>query len=113
MSRPGVFTKKENDMDQQALARIAEMEKALNDCTAATAALREELERMDGLREETIALFRYYGSEDWHRDRERALPPGTPAGVLSEDAAYDAFTGLRDAALQMLTLATDILKNRI
>jgi len=100
-------------MDDEQLARIAAMEKALNDCAAATAALTDQLERMDALRDEMIALFRYYGSADWHRDREADLPPGTPAGVLSEDAAYDAFTELRDAALHMRALAADILDNRI
>ena len=36
-----------------------------------------------------------------------------PAGVLSEDSVYDQITEVRDAAIQMLELATDILKNRI
>ena len=70
-------------MDTSDLARIARMERALNECIAAT------------------------------RDRETALPPGTAAGVLSEDAVYDAITALRDEAFRMLELATDILKNRI
>ena len=100
-------------MDTLDLARIARMERALNECTAATSALDAELERMDALRESMTALFCYYGSEDWYRDREIALPPGTAAGVLSEDAVYDAITALRDTAFHMLELATDILKNRI
>ena len=100
-------------MNETDLARIARMERALSDCTAATSALDAELERMDALRESMTALFCYYGSEDWDRDREASLPPGTAAGVLSEDAVYDAITALRDEAFHMLELATDILKNRI
>ena len=100
-------------MDEKNIERVAAMERALNACTAATQALDAQLARMDALREETIALFRYYGSEDWHRDREAALPPDLPAGVLSEDAAYDAYTALRNTAFHMLELGTDILKNRI
>ena len=100
-------------MERTELARIAGMERALNECRAATQALGVQLDRLDDLRESMTALFRYYGSEDWLRDRDADLPPGTPAGVLSEDAAYDAFTELRDAAFRMLELATDILKNRL
>lgn len=100
-------------MNETDLARIARMERSLSECTAATSALDAELERMDALRESMTALFCYYGSEDWDRDREASLPPGTAAGVLSEDAVYDAITALRDTAFHMLELATDILKNRI
>ena len=93
--------------------RIREMESSLNACTAATADLRAQLDRMEALREAMTRLFAYYGSEAWYEDREGELPPGTPAGVLSEDLVYDQITEIRDAAFQMLELATDILKNRI
>ena len=93
--------------------RITEMEGYLNDCTAATAELTEKLSRMEELREPMIKLFSYYGSEAWYEDRDGELPEGLPAGVLSEDAVYDQITEVRDAAIQMLELATDILKNRI
>ncbi len=100
--------------------RIAAMESCLLECTDATAALSAQLERMEQLREPMIALFRYYGSRDWYQDREdweqidpAERPAGVTAGVLSEDAVYDAITALRDAAFHMLEQATDILKNRI
>ena len=93
--------------------RIREMEGYLNECAAATADLSAQLERTDGLRDQMIRLFSYYGSEEWHQDREGEIPQDLPAGVLSEDAVYDEITALRDAAYRMLELATDILKNRI
>ena len=95
------------------LQRIGEMEKILNDCTAATASLETQLDRMKQLKDPMTRLFAYYGSEQWHEDREGELPEGTPAGVLSEDAVYDEITAIRDAAFRMLELSTDILKNRL
>ena len=95
------------------LQRISEMEGYLNECTAATADLTEQLDRMEALKDHMTSLFGYYGSEDWYMDREGDVPDDVPAGVLSEDLVYDQITAVRDAAFQMLELATDILKNRI
>ena len=89
------------------------MESYLNECTAATSDLTEQLDRMEDLRDHMTALFSYYGSEEWYTDRDLELPENIPAGVLSEDLVYDQITAVRDAAFQMLELATDILKNRI
>ncbi len=89
------------------------MENYLNECTAATAALAEQLDRMDALRDHMIRLFAYYGSEEWYADRESDLSRKLPAGVLSEDLVYDQIEAVRDAAFHMLELAADILKNRI
>ena len=95
------------------LQRIREMEDCLNTCSAATADLDKQLERMEKLKEPMTRLFAYYGSEAWYEDREGELPPDVPAGVLSEDAVYDQVTAARDAAIRMLELSADILKNRI
>lgn len=97
----------------ETVRRVRAMEADLNECTAATAALSEQLERMENLRKPMTRLFNYYGSEAWHHDREQELPVDVPAGVLSEDLVYDEITAVRDAAFRMLELATDILKNRI
>ena len=95
------------------LQYIAEMEKILNECKAATSDLDAQLDRMEKLKDPMTRLFSYYGSEDWYMDIESELPEGMPAGVLSEDAVYDQITAVRDAAFRMLELSTDILKNRI
>ena len=94
------------------ISRITEMEGYLDLCTEATAALNEQLDRMEALRAQMTDLFAYYGSEAWYDDREGELPEGVRAGVLSEDLVYDQFTAVRDAAFRMLELATDILKNQ-
>ena len=93
--------------------RIKEMEGILNDCRQITDDLSEKITEMEELREPMIKLFQYYGSEDWFMDREEDLPADVPAGVLSEDLVFDLITDVRDTAIQMLELSTDILKNRI
>ncbi len=93
--------------------RIARMEACLDECASAVKSLSNQLDRIDALREEMGELFLYYGSEDWYEDREKELPEGVKAGVLSEDAVYDLITDVRDASFRMLEIAADILKNRI
>ena len=93
--------------------RIEEMEKLLDECTAVTGELTVQLDRMEALREGMTRLFDYYGSEAWYEDRDGELPEGIRAGVLSEDLVYDQIIAARDAAIRMLELAADILKNRI
>lgn len=95
------------------LKRISEMEGRLDECSAAINGLKAQLDQMDAIREQMIALYKYYGSEQWYEDREGELPKDVKAGVLSEDLVYDSITDARDAAIRMLELATDILKNRI
>ena len=95
------------------IERITRMEGYLNECTEATSQLCAQLERMEACREEMTDLFAYYGSEAWYADREGELPENVPAGVLSEDLVYDQITAARDAAIRMLELAADILKNRL
>ena len=97
----------------QSLTRIARMEAYLNGTTALTAKLQEQLDAMKAAESRAKELFSYYGSEDWHADRDMELPEGFKAGVLSEDSVYDAITDLRDAAFDMLELGTDILKTWI
>ena len=97
----------------EALERIRGMEERLNQTNEVIKSLTEALDKTDDCREDMIALFCYYGSEDWYEDRERELPEGMPAGVLSEDLVYDAISELREEAIRMLEIATDILKNRI
>ncbi|MCR5566576.1 MAG: DUF4298 domain-containing protein [Clostridiales bacterium] len=95
------------------IQRVKEMEDRLNRCTAALADLDRQLDRMEELREDMIRLFSYYGSEAWYEDREGDLPENVPAGILSEDLAYDQIIAARDSAFRMMELSTDILKNCI
>lgn len=100
-------------MTTKALDRITRMESHLDDVTTLTTKLNEQLDAMKAAESRAKELFSYYGSEDWHADRDLTLPEGFKAGVLSEDSVYDAITDLRDAAFDMLELGTDILKTWI
>ena len=100
-------------MSTKELDRIARMESYLDDVTALTTKLQKQLDAIKAAETHAKELFHYYGSEDWHADRDLTLPEGFKAGVLSEDSVYDAITDLRDAAFDMLELGTDILKTWI
>ena len=100
-------------MSTKELARITRMESYLDDVTALTTKHQEQLDAMKAAESHAKELFSYYGSEDWHADRDLTLPEGFKAGVLSEDSVYDAITELRDAAFDMLELGTVILKTWI
>ena len=89
------------------------MEIALDECREVLDDMESALDRLEAVREKMGELFAYYGSEAWFEDREGELPETEAAGVLSEDLVYDEITELRDAAFQMLELASDILKNRL
>lgn len=95
------------------IERIKQMEQNLDECTDAIKQMQEQLDHMEELREKMIALFQYYGSEEWYEDREGEIPQDLKAGVLSEDLVYDAIMDIREEAFRMLELGTDILKNRI
>ena len=100
-------------MSKKEFDRIARMESYLDDVTALTNKLQKQLDAIKAAETHAKELFQYYGSEDWHADRDLTLPDSFKAGVLSEDSVYDAITDLRDAAFDMLELGTDILKTWI
>ena len=93
------------------LNRIAEMEALLEKSAQLLDSLDGQLDALDRGRGELYRLFRYCGSEAWYADREAELPPGLSAGVLGEDAVYDRIAQARDAAIRMLELSADMLKN--
>lgn len=51
----------------------------------------------------------YYGSEEWHSDRQEPLE--IKRGVLSEDVPYDVMLKYREVAIQLLEQATQMLKD--
>ncbi|MBQ8201400.1 MAG: DUF4298 domain-containing protein [Clostridia bacterium] len=68
------------------LDRIAAMEQALNNCTAALDAMEAALPQLRMLAE-------YLSSGQWREDYEAdeagLIPPDVRRGVLSQDALYD------------------------
>ena len=87
----------------------------LNSCMSGVEAFERNLTAFAALQQEIAELSAYYGSAEWHDDREAdergELPADLLRGVLSEDACYKVLTENRDLSIRMLELGTEILKN--
>lgn len=85
-------------MDERRIARIREMETALNEWVDLGNKGEELLEEMTTHLPSLERLVAYYSSPDWMRDHDASdeglLPPDLPHGVLSEDAVFDLLTQL-------------------
>lgn len=96
--------------------RISEMEKILNDHNDLIENLRGAIEKFEAHQEEYRKLSDYYSSEVYFEDLERydrgEFPEDLPCGVLSEDAVFDLFGENFNVAIEMLELATEVLKYR-
>ena len=115
MGLPGKCRRKgrgEKMLNEDAISRVQEMETILNGCRAELDALSAAIGRYADLLQEQRKLFRYYGSLEWHADREAdedgELPCNLPRGVLSEDAVYDLITDSIDTADRMQELSEEI-----
>ncbi|MDD7351989.1 MAG: DUF4298 domain-containing protein [Peptoniphilaceae bacterium] len=96
--------------------RISEMEKILNEQNELIENLRDALEKFEAHQDEYIKLRDYYNSEVYFDDLESydkgELPADLLCGVLSEDAVYNLFCENFNVAIDMIELATKVLKNR-
>lgn len=96
--------------------RISEMEKILNDHNDLIEELRASIEKFADHQDEYMKLSNYYSSQEYFDDLERydkgELPEDLACGVLSEDAVFDLFGENFNVAIEMLELATDVIKYR-
>lgn len=94
--------------------RIDKMEKILNNSTKLLEELEEILNKLDKDSKNYNELVKYYYSKNWAKDKEDfekdLLPDVEAAGVLTEDSIYDMMTTSSGLAIQMLELATKMLK---
>ena len=102
---------------KDAIERIKKGEERLNRAVRALEEVGKALDLYEKAQERVRAVDGYYGSPDWFRDLEdydagRLDVPREqlPAGILSEDAAYDMLTDNREMALRMAELAGEILR---
>ena len=76
--------------------------------------LEEILNKLDKDSKNYNELVKYYYSKNWAKDKEDfekdLLPDVEVAGVLTEDGIYDMMTTSSGLAIQMLELATKMLK---
>ena len=101
--------------DAGQIARVEEMERALNESRAAVDQMDEALGRFEAAADGLARLSAYYGSIEWSDDRAIDEAGGYPddlaRGVLSEDLAYDLIIESRETALRMLEAATRTLRD--
>lgn len=85
-------------MDEGRIARVREMEDALNRWVDLGNRGETLLEAMTADVQSLERLIAYYSSPQWQRDYEDSnrgrFPEDLPQGVLSEDAVFDLLTQL-------------------
>ena len=99
---------------QEGIMRIQEMERLLDEATAAVGQMEEALERYEAAQEAMERLAGYLDSEDWRRDfaddEKGLLPQDLKRGVLSEDGIWNLLEDNRELSLRMKDLSNKLLK---
>lgn len=97
------------------IERIEKMEKLMNDYNQLTSEFSEALEKLKSAQDQWQELSDYYLGDQWIDDKEvqegGGLPKDLRCGVLSEDELYNVLTKNHYMAVEMLELATKMIKN--
>ena len=103
-----------------AIERIKTAEERLNRASRAFKALEEALRAYEAVGADVELVSSYYGSPDWFSDVEAydsgklGVDPTTlPAGILSEDSAYDLLTEYNDLAIEMSRISGEALAKEL
>ena len=103
------------DPSQEGILRIQEMERRLEEATAAVEQMEEALGRYEAAQEAVERLASYLDSEEWRRDfaddEKGLLPADLKRGVLSEDGIWNLLENNRELATRMQELSDKILTN--
>ena len=101
------------DPSQEGIMRIREMERRLEEATAAVGQMEEALDCYEAAQEGMTVLEAYLGSEEWRQDladdEKGLLPQDLKRGVLSEDGIWNLLEDNRDVAMRMKSLSDKIL----
>ena len=101
------------DTSQEGIVRIQEMERRLEEATAAVGQMEEALEHYEAAQEAVERLACYLDSEEWRQDfaddEKGLLPQDLKRGVLSEDGIWNLLDNNRDLASRMQEIADKIL----
>ena len=99
------------------IERITRAEERLNRAKAAIRLANEALEALEKARDDFALVNSYYGSPDWFADlaaydnNELGADRSTvPAGILSEDSAYNMLTDYNELAIEMSRMAGEMLE---
>lgn len=98
---------------QGGIMRIQEMERRLEEATAAVGLMEKALESYEAAQEAIERLAGYLDSEDWRRDfaddEKGLLPQDLKRGVLSEDGIWNLLDNNRELATRIRELSDKIL----
>lgn len=98
------------------IERIQRMEDYLNDYAKTLEDTKKAVERLKEYQESYIQLRDYYSSQAYFDDLDLSnqadFPADLPCGVLSEDAVYDLLDEHFQMGVELLEIATKMIKER-
>ena len=104
-----IFVNKEKEVE-----RLKELEKEFSEINATLAELDKVLHKVKKQMPKIKNFDKYYSSEEWFKHREM-LDEGyfdelETTAILGEDYPYDTVFAIRNQAIEMLEIATELLK---
>ena len=98
------------------IERIQRMESYLNDYAKTLEETKQAMEQLKEHQESYIQLRDYYSSQAYFDDLDLSnqddFPKDLPCGVLSEDAVYDLLDEHFQMGVELLEIATKMIKER-
>lgn len=103
-------------IEKEKIERIQRMEGYLNDYAKTLEETKQAMGRLKEHQESYIQLRDYYSSQVYFDDLELSnqadFPADLPCGVLSEDAVYDLLDEHFQMGVELLEIATKMIKER-
>lgn len=103
-------------IEKEKIERIQRMEGYLNDYAKTLEETKQAMEQLKEHQESYIQLRNYYSSQVYFDDLELShqadFPADLPCGVLSEDAVYDLLDEHFQMGVELLEIATKMIKER-
>ena len=103
-------------IEKEKIERIQRMESYLNDYAKTLEETKQAMEQLKEHQESYIQLRDYYSSQVYFDDLELSHQADFPAdltcGVLSEDAVYDLLDEHFQMGVELLEIATKMIKER-
>ena len=103
-------------IEKEKIERIQRMENYLNDYAKTLEETKQAMEQLKEHQESYIQLRDYYSSQVYFDDLELSnqadFPNDLPCGVLSEDAVYDLLDEHFQMGVELLEIATKMIKER-
>ena len=103
-------------IEQDKIQRIQRMESHLNDYAKTLEETKKAVDQLREHQENYIQLLYYYSSHAYFDDLDLSnqadFPTDLPCGVLSEDAVYDLLDEHFQMGVELLEIATKMIKER-